>query len=141
MVLLKPKPTLIRNYSTSLAFNTVHLLLFIVLLWVFVKLFHCSLPLNLCNATDILCTCGFPENDHSGRIAEDELGEPDFCGLLHPYFFPGIASGSTGFPLIYSHNSDLIFLLGNYASSGVLHPLTEIIIFKSPENGFTIQGK
>lgn len=68
-------------------------------------------------------------------------GEPDFCGLLQFLFLSGLASGPTGFEVIHLHNSDLIFLVGNYASSGALHPFTEIIIFKSPESGYIIQGK
>lgn len=68
-------------------------------------------------------------------------GEPDFCGLLQFLFLSGLASGPTGFEVIHLHNSDLIFLVGNYASSGALYPFTEIIIFKSPESGYIIQGK
>lgn len=59
----------------------------------------------------------------------------------HLYFFSGIASGPTGLVVIYLHNPDLIFLMGNYASSGALHPCIEIIIFKFPKSGFPIQGK
>ena len=59
----------------------------------------------------------------------------------HLYFLPGIASGPTGLVVIYLHNPDLIFLMGNYTSSGALHPYIEIIILKFPESGFPIQGK
>lgn len=135
------------TYVRSIPFNlscflySVFLFLQIPSGWALAKIFYFTF-LKLFSAVGSLCSCGPTRNDH-WKITGDtqSLRLTGFLSFTEFLVLPGSASGPTGFVVMCSHNSDLTFLGGNNASSGALHPFTEIIIFKAPESSYIIQGK